>query len=279
MAVVTAPDYVNRPGPGAELQPYGLFTAAGGPWDLPYHAVEGGLDYETPYCGLPSGYAVACAPGSKSASLTGGYTTVNGDPFMVLAGMECGIVGMDEARSRNLVLGKLRAGEQRVVENIFSRQLVGQSPGLSNGGATVVAPLATNNILTAFGVLEAAYGAAYGLPGVFHVPLLAMPKVMDAHLVERVGAVWRTASGHAVSFGNYAGRDATDGAPAAGHTNIYLTGPVNVWRQPDSEIFVSPFDASLDKVTNQLHRFAERAYVVTWECVAFVTDLDLTTCC
>ena len=270
---------VERPGPGYELQPYGLFTAANGPLDLPPKAIMGGLEFETPYCGMPGCYAISCTPGSKASAMTGSWTTVLGDPFTVLKGSLCGFSNdaASEARTRDYVINNLRGAEQRIVENVFSRGLCGQAPGLSTSGATVVAPLAVNNIVTAMAVLESAFGAAYGLPGIFHIPLLAMPAVINAHQVDFRNGKWYTASGHVVSFGNYAGYSPADVAPAAGHTWIYLTGPTTVWRNPD--IFLSPWGESVDKATNQIKRYAEREYVVTYECAAFATDTDLTTCC
>lgn len=278
---------VPRPGPGAELQPYGLFRVANGPLDLPPAAGGGGLDFQTPYCGMGAGYAVGCPPASKAASYTGGYTNVTGDPFVVLAGMECGTIGIGpdgnpDVDSRNLVLGKLYASEQRVVENVFSRGLVGQAPGLSTAAGTVTVPTPTaDNLTNAVQALEAAYGAAYGLPGVLHVPLKAMGQLMTQHLIENAGTasspIWVTATGTKVSIGNYAGYGPGDVAPAdAAHRWIYLTGPVTVWR---NEPFVSDFDASIDKTTNQVHRIAERTYIVTYECVSFAVLANIEACC
>lgn len=268
--------YVERPGPGYELQPYGLFSVATGPLALPDKASVNGLEFETPYCFIPQGYDVACTPGSKAASLVGGYTTVTGDPFVVLAGSLCGFGNnsADDERTRNLVLAKLFGFEQRLVELIFSRGQFGQARSLSGGGATPLA--ASANIVQAFDLLEAAFGAAYGLPGMIHVPLIAMANVLEAHLVEMRGGKWYTASGNLVSFGNYAGYAPGDVAPAAGHTNIYITSMVTVWR---NEPEVSPWAQSVDKPTNQIRRFAERTYIVTYECAAFATDVDYTVCC
>lgn len=267
---------VPRPGPGYELQPYGLFTVANGPLPLPEQASVNGLEWETPYCGLPTGYEVACVPGSKAAALVDGYTIVTGDPFTVLKGSLCGSSNSsaDDRRTRDLVLSALYAGEQRAVENIFSRQLVGQARGLSGGGATQLA--ASANVIQAFALLEAAFGAVYGLPGIIHVPLLAEPMVKREGLVDKVSGKWMTPTGHAVSFGNYAGYTAADVAPAAGNTNIYITAPVTVYR---NEPFVSPWAESIDKTTNQIRRFAERTYIVTYECAAFATETSYTTCC
>lgn len=284
-----ARDYVARPGPGAEVQPYGLFSVAP-PMDLPEHASVMGIEFQTPFCALPSGYATACVPASKASALTGAYTTVTGDPFVVLAGMECGAITANtnedqDAYTRNFVLNKLRGGEQRVVESIFSRGLVGAAPGLSTfaGTTTVVTP-ATDNLVNAVQALEGAFGAAYGLPGVLHVPLKAAGQLANGHLVENAGTAaspqWVTNVGTRVSIGNYQGYGPTDTAPAdAAHRWIYLTGPVAVWRQPDSEIFVSPWAESIDKSTNQIHRFAERTYIVTFECVSFAVLANIEACC
>src|SRR4029453_1544587 len=98
MATIAARTNVPRPGPGWEQLQYGLFTVANGPLDMPSHADVGGLAFQTPYCKQAQGYDVACPPGSKAASFTGGYTTVNADPFVVLVGSECGALSGDETR-------------------------------------------------------------------------------------------------------------------------------------------------------------------------------------
>lgn len=276
---------VPRPGPGYEVQPYGLFKVANGPLELPPKAIVGGLEWETPYCGLPDGYEIDCPPGTKSASFTGGWDLVTGDPFSVLEGSECGFGGWDQAasdaRTRELVLSKLYAGEQRRVEDIFSRGTFGQARSLAGGGAGIVGPSA--NIVEAFGLLEAAFATTYGLPGVIHVPLVAAAVTKAHHLVERGVApeqdknVWYTVAGNKVSFGNYAGLAPGGGAPAADHTNIYITAPVNIWQSP--EPFVSPWAESVNTTTNQIYRFAEREFVVSYECAAYATDVDYTACC
>src|SRR5687767_12540773 len=194
--------YVDRNTPAFpdySVLPNGLFKAAVGPMDLPPKAIDFGLEWETPYCGLPDGYAVACAPATKAASFIGGWTTATGDPFVVLAGMECGFsndAGSD-ARTRQAVLSKLFAGEQNRVEDIFSRGTFGMSRGLAFGGATVLA--ASANIVEAFGILEANFALTYGLPGIIHVPLIASAVTKAHHLVEQgKDGVWYTPRGHKV---------------------------------------------------------------------------------
>ena len=273
--------YVDRNTPAFpdySVLPNGLFKAAVGPMELPTKAITGGLEWETPYCGLPDGYAVACAPASKAASLVGGWTTVTGDPFVVLEGMECGFGNnaADDERSRFVVLAGLYAGEQNRVEDIFSRGTFGMSRGLALGGATLLA--ASLDMVDAFGLLEANFALTYGLPGIIHVPLIAASMAKSSHLVEQgKDGVWYTPRGNKVVFGNYAGLTPAGAAPAADHTTIYITAPVFIWRSP--EPFVSDWAASVDKSTNQIHRFAEREYVVSYECAAYATDVTYKVCC
>jgi len=279
--------YVPYPGPGYAEQPYGLFSVVT-PRDLPRHADDYGLEYQSPYCApLPSSYAVSCTPASKSSALTGSYTTVTGDPFVVLAGMECGAMTSagngqsPDEYTREFVIAKLKGFEQRLVESVFSRGLSGQAPGLSTTAGVVTVPTpTTDNLVNAIQALEGAYAAAFGLPGVIHVPAKAVGQLAAGRMLDKVNGVWETALGSKVSIGNYQGYGPTDVAPAdAAHRWIYMTGPVTIWRQPDSDIFVSPWAASIDKTSNQTHRFAERTYIVTYECVSFAVLANIEACC
>jgi hypothetical protein len=280
MATIAGRWTLARPGPGPELLPYGLFKVAPPQSGMDGHAFIGGLVYQTPFCKQGQGYAVNCPPGSKAASFTGGYTNASADPFMVLVGSECGAMSGDENRSpdqysEDLVVNALRAQEQRLVENIFSTGAVGQAPSLSSGGTQLAAAA---NVVTGIQALEAAFAAVYGLPAVIHIPIVASAMIMNAHLLDKDSAgVWRTALGNAVSFGNYAGNRVDTGvAPAAGHTTLAITGQVSVWR---NDIFVSDWEASIDKITNQVHRYAERTYLVDYECAPLGVDVDFTVCC
>lgn len=276
---------VSRPGSGYELLPGGgLFDTANGPLPLDDHASVMGLEFQTPYCGLPQGYDVNCTPGSKSASLTGSFTTATGDPFVVLAGMECGaMTGSDtetpEQYTRRFVTSKLQAYEQRLVENIFSRGLNGQSVGLgNNAAANVVATPGVDNLVNAIQALEADFATRYGLPGMIHLPIAASGQFSAGHLGERIGGKMYTAAGNLVSIGNYAGYSPLNVAPAAGHAWLWITPMVTIWR---NDIFVSDWEASIDKVLNQVHRFAERTYIVTYECPSAASAVlaDITACC
>lgn len=277
IAAANARLYVRNPG---SLVPRtgGLFTAANGPLDLPVHARFGGLEYETPACALPDGYQIECIADLNSKTFDNGISVIIGDPFVVYSSLGCGSVGLDDPRLRETLINRLKAGEQAIVENIFSTQAVGQAPGLANNAA-VVTLAASSDIVEAFGTLEAALYALYGLPGVIHLPFLAAEYAKSAHLIEKEGLVWKTAAGTTVSIGNYTGNAPGGGAPAAGTQNIYITGQVTVWRTPDSDIFIRPLADTLNRTTNQVTALAEREYVVSFDCyvAATATTLALTT--
>jgi len=270
VAVTTGPVYIETP-PTPAVPRYGLFTVATGPLDLPVHARNGGLQYQVATCELPDGYAVACTPATKT--FDAGPATITGNPFVVLSTFTCGTVGMTEERARELVVARLKAGEQAAVEAIFSAQANGQSPGLSNNAAVVTLAAATT-IPAAISALEDWLYSRYGLPGVIHAPASVGAWMMDHTQMIKDGQIWRTPLGTAVSFGNYAGTSAVGAAPAANHEFLYITGQVAVWRTPDSEIFVSPYGQTINRSTNQMFMVAEREYVVTFDC--FVATIDAT---
>lgn len=269
---------------GAELVPnpvpivdrYGLFTAATGPLTLPPRGIGGGLQYETGTCELPNGLAVDCG-GTASKVLTTDYSTdtMTGAPFIVYSSLVCGLVGMDETRMRRFLMDRLKAGEQAVVENIFSRQLFGQSPGLSNNAGVVTVTAVTTGANASVAELEAAFYATYGLTGTIHVPFLVAQRMFAGGGLRWDGRLWRTAAGSIVSIGNYAGRSPADAAPAAGTAWIYMTGQVSLWRTPDSDVYITPFQNAFSRTTNQLTALAEREYVLNFDCAVFATLVTL----
>lgn len=286
MAVTTGPvgpDGIEGP---RTRDRYGLFSVAEID-TLPNHAVLGGLQWITGNCGDATGYTVNCAPSltTKSFPNEPGYQVAN--PFVVYAGRLCGPVGFDEAESQRLVVQKLKANEQAVVENVFSQQAFGQSPGLANNPAVVTVVIgATDNFADAIGQLEAAFYANYGPGGVIHAPIRSGSHFASQHLItpDREhplpgnSAVWRTAIGSAVSIGNYANLSPVGAAAAVGTQWIYMTPPVKIWRQSDSDIIVAPLEGALNRATNQETWLAERAYVVGFECgVVYAVNAELPT--
>lgn len=266
------PPYLIPSSPNPDIQRYGLFKVATGPLDMPVSQVaEAGLEYQTPLCVLPYGYDVACPPGSLT--LTDQLSTVIATPFMVVADTLCGTLGHTEAEWQEYVLKRLYAGEQATVERIFSNSANGESPGLANNPNNVDLGTASS-ISDAIDQLESWLYARYGPAGVLHIPIAANSAVYsDFHILRDTDGVLYTPMGTKVSFGNYSGNAPGGGAPATGHTTFYITGQVAIWRQGDP--FVSPYGASIDKVTNQIRMFAERAYVIAFDCYVASIDVDL----
>lgn len=281
MVATIPPLLIDKPTPTFPLR-YGLFQAAVGPLDLPVHGRNGGLRYVTSICADGFGYEVACigATASKTASFSAGSTTVTGTPFIVYATQVCGTVGYTFEEQRSMVVERLKAVEQGVVEDIFSQSTFGQGPGLiaADGIATVVG--AGDTITDVIGELERAMYCgtlSYGPPAYLHVPIPAFLRMKQEHLMEFDGTRWRTPIGTVVSTGCYANEDPLGAAPADGVFWLYITGQTAIWRTPDSQIQVAPVEGSLNRTTNQMLMLAEREYVVTYECGGFAKAVTLWT--
>lgn len=279
MAITTGQYYVQAPNP--IVPRYGLFAAASGPWDLPYQAINGGLEYEIAVCDLPLGYTVNCQQDHATKTFQDAINVETGYPFVVYSSISCGAVGLTNERQervRRFLYQQLVAGEQATVENIFSTSAFGQTEGLANNAATV-------NLGTAAGpvegvsILESWLYARYGLPGVLHVPSQAAAYVDGAKLLHRDTSAqpWRTAQGTVVSLGNYAGVNPTGGVASAGTTWLYITGQVAVWRTPDSRLLDIPVGQVLNRSTNTVEIVMEREYVVSYDCYAAGVQVTLDT--
>jgi hypothetical protein len=269
MAAVIPPVYLPaNPTPGDRR--YGLFDVAP-PQDLPNaKAGLGGLQYVTSRCDLPNGYQVQCA--SASIGADSGPSTITSLPFVVQAVQNCGTIGWTPEQWQAFIVDKLETGEQAVVERVFSAGTFAQAPSLGNSAATDLGTAA--NIDEGIGKLESWLYAQYGPTGVLHIPMLGGSYVYSDYHVLKNTQAWETQSRTKVSFGNYANVGPTGTAASAGTAYFYITGQVATFRAAD--IFVSPYGASIDKVTNQIQMMAEREWVVSYECYAAAILVTLT---
>lgn len=268
--------------PGSITPQYGLFTVAkaAGTYaeTLPAHARQGGLEFISSLCDQPVGYETDCAPSLIAKTPGTPYDVVTGDPFVALTKLLCGSVGMTAELMVDMLRQRAIAGEQMTVENVFSLGTFGQANSLSNNAVPATDVGNSADIVEAVSKLEGAFYAQYGLAGVLHVPYIASAYLMQAVQMYRdAGGVWRTPLGTAVSIGNYAGFDAGGAAPAAGATNIYITSPTFIWTTSESDVFYTPFEAALNRSTNQVNAYREREFVVTFECTHFVSETTLVT--
>lgn len=261
---------------------YGIFSVAERD-TLPEHAGLGGLQWITAECGIGHGYRVACGVDLAAKTFDSGQPSFQvALPFVAYATRVCGSVGFTPTESIGMVTDKLRATEQAAVELIFADQLFDQSPGLANNPAVVTVPaVAGTNFADQIGRLEAAFYLAYGQQGVIHAPLRAGMHMSAQrllwpdrdHPMPGNQGVWRTDSGSAVSIGNYSGNSPLGVAPAAGTQWIYMTPPVKIWAQPDSQLKIVPVEGTLNRTTNQETWLAERNYVMGFECAVVLAIL------
>lgn len=274
MAIFTGPVFVPNPVPIVDR--YGLFAVATGPLNLSEKARGGGVQYETGTCALPHGYEVACEPGEEvEKTIENTPTVIVGTPFIVYSDLTCGTVGLGPDRARTFLIERLKAGEQAVVESIFSDQLFGQSPGLANNADAQTVTAVTTGITDSVAVLEEAFYNVYGLTGTLHVPHVLASRLQEGGALRWDGRLWRTAAGTQVSIGNYSGNDPAGDPPAAGLSWLYMTGQVTIWRTPDSEIFIPPYETSIDRAANQVYMVAEREYVLTVDCAVYATAVTV----
>jgi hypothetical protein len=273
MAIFTGPVFVPNPVPIVDR--YGLFAVATGPLTLPTIARGGGIQYETGTCVLPRGLEVDCGPADPAKVIESTPDVIVGTPFIVYSELTCGAVGLTQDRARMFLMERLKAGEQAVVENVFSTQAFGQSPGLSNNANVVTVTAVTEGITASVAALEEAFYSVYGLTGTLHVPHHLGARLQQGGALRWDNGRWRTAAGSLVSIGNYEGDQPDGSAAAAGTSWLYMTGQVTVWRTPDSEVFIPPYEASIDRATNQVSMVAEREYVIAFDCAVFGTAVTL----
>lgn len=285
MVATIPPLLVEKPTPSMPLR-YGLLQAAVGPLDLPEHARNGGLRYVHALCGTGFGYEIECIAdqNSKASFFGNGLETVLGTPFIIGTTVTCGSVGYNYDELRAFAIERARGVEQSVLEGIFSTGTVGQDPSLLAADGIITVTGAGDDVTDVLSELERArycgFGAnttQYGPPGYLHVAIPVFNELKREHVLEFDGTRWRTPIGTVVSTGCYANNDPAGAAPADGVFWMYITGQTTIWRTPDSQIFVSPVEGSLDRTTNQMRILVEREYVITYECDGFAKAVTLWT--
>jgi hypothetical protein len=196
-----------------------------------------------------------------------GKAWTTSDPFTVLAGVSCGSLGTLDVDDQARATAALAAAEQRLVEATFERGNI--DPRLAGAGA-VVTPAGTDPIKVkrAIGALEQYLRAEYGGTGVLH----ASPALAEYMAPTKDGAVLRTKLGTPIAFGSgYTGVAPAGTAPAADQLWIYATGAVAVRR---SAVDIPATGAqTLDRATNQTLLIAERAIMVSIDCVPVAAAL------
>jgi hypothetical protein len=196
-----------------------------------------------------------------------GVSFVQADPFIVIAGVACGMgrIG-DTARAA----ASLAAAEPRLVERTFERGNI--TPALVSAATVTPNGSTAVSVKRAIGLLETYLRANYGGTGVMHAaPILAeymKPEVKGNQLLTRLGTP--------IAFGSgYTGPNPTTGAAApANQVWLYATGAVTVRRSPVQQ--PGDMNETFDRATNQVLMIAERGVMVAVDCVppaAVLVDL------
>lgn len=233
-------------------------------------------------------------PPSKAANASLGLR--GSTPFTVYTEVDCSTPGWwDNAQDRSEIA--LSQVEAYVVENVF---WTGTVNGIANAeyphlaANTVVTEASTStgptltlqtaattvtgavvDVVEGLGLLEQALADCYkGGTGVIHLTQAALPHLAANHLIERDGAVYRTANGNlVVPGGGYRGTSPAGATPAAGYTWMYATGPVFGWRGP-VRVLGTP-EQRLDRTINTVKTIVERDYTLGWDCCHLAVQVSL----
>lgn len=278
MAAITRPADLARD-PNPKVNRYGLFDAAV-VQPMPEYGETGGIRYKDAATVLPAGFEVLCESSAVTfSSSCGSYVT--GTPFQVQATMTAGSVGMSQDEIVDTLTTRLLAGEQSVVERVFSQGTIGQANSLANNATSPTLLAGATTLRDGIGALEEWLATVTSVAGIIHLPMKVGP-YLDGCGVTRQGRRLVTSAGNIISLGNYANLGPSGGGAAAGHIYAYACETTTVFRT--SEIFVSPYEANLDlsrivatvdSMQNQIHALARRGYVVTHNNVFAVLDVTV----
>lgn len=280
----------ERPNPG-NLR-YGLFnvappqtiTASAEDPNRADHAYGGGLLYDPIGCGTAHRYEIDCPP-TATKTFDPNSPEIPVLPFAVYATLVCGPFGESVQYMTDKTGERLYCSEQHAAEAAFWLGDVGNSPFIADAAGPYGAPvdvsggLSFATITDAVAALEThAYSTVpYGYNAVLHATPAVAAYAADAFLLQTAqtgyGAVWgakpdepilRTPLGSKWVFGGgYPGTGPAAAAPGAGHTFIWITGNVTVWRQPE---WTAPPREVMDYAHNQWRILTERGYLATFDC-------------
>lgn len=282
----------QRPQPGPLR--YGLFNVAppqtlqATPEDpnLPDHAYGGGLVYDPVGCGEAHNYEINCDPPVEK-DFDDNSPEVEVLPWNVYASLQCGVFGYRPEYLEEKNNLRLFSNEQHAVEEAFWTGSGGNTPRIDDpAGATDVGAGGTfTTIVDAVAALEAFAYDNYGYHAVLHANSAVHAYAADANLVHSTyayGSAWgtsqsdptlRTSLGTKWVFGGgYPGTGPDGLAPGAGETYIWITGNIQVWRQPT---FTPSLWQTFDRNLNQWMVLSERGYLATYDCFHAYALVDI----
>jgi len=279
-----------------EPKPYGLFSVAPPSTPTDTHFLLG-VEYQ-PLCGGGGTTFDFCVTGAAppAKTETGDRDLRGAQPFTVFAEIDCASVGDFWERSSGLVQQLLADNEQYEVEKAFwTGNAGGQQIAYPHIAANAVV-LNTNEVKSVtlqtaativtgsagigvtpargIGLLEQSGYGCYRGTGIVHVPVIALPSLVNQGMVYRDGPRLRTMSGSYVVVGSGYQNTGPDGTAApAGTAWLYFTGQPFVFRAGSVRSFMR--EQSFDRSTNTLKAIAERTYVAGWDCCHYAVLINV----
>lgn len=269
---------------------YGLFAAAGGPFEMPNHAVGGGISYYPTSCGFTREYDIECGPTESPGESPGdiykvfdpGTPFTEGDPFALYSTIQCGSAGLG-ALAEDAVETIRRRLDLRFANGVQTGVESAASTLFALSGAPELEPPDASNIWEVLATLEqwlygrqdvdtvgggTSPGQGYGFRGFIHTTPRVAAYAQREHLIEPDPdnrRLWRTAMGTVWVFGGgYSGALPGAAAAVSGTDGIYITGQTTVWKNTPE---IKPdLRQTFDRETNQWMALQEGVYMVTWDC-------------
>lgn len=274
---------ITIPAPPVERTTGGLYAAANFP-ELPGEGNqwENGVQYENETCAEPGGWAVVCIDDEDRADKVPTLTlpVVSGTPFVAYLGIQCALVGHSLEEYERMARNALDLCEQKAVERAFWTGDLGNTPFLAAGvydvntnpdGVVILGPdagVTPLSVVQGIAALEQYLGDNYCGVGVLHAPRAVAPFAAENTQIVGSGNRMTTVLGTRWAFGaGYSVNTGPTGVEAAdGSAWIYATGQVNILR---SDIWLQPgaLEQAFNRLTNDAELYAERAFVITTECV------------
>lgn len=275
MTVTSVEPWPEVVGPLSTPLSFGLFSVAPIEQYAP-GAWESGVTWKVnDRCSTGGIWPSVCTPVVPSNTKTRDTDNIDGAAraFVVFDNYACwaptDIQGAaDRARQR------LAASEQASVERAVWTGVGGNIPSLASLETTDLTPSTGAVTMTqGLGILEEAIGCLGGVEGVIHMPRRLVPPLQSLFQLWRDGSVLRTTLGSKVAAYSCAPNTGPDGQPAGeNETWIYATGPLKIWR---SEMSVPGAPGQwLDRATNMYSVFAERIYLVMFDCPVVAVRVD-----
>lgn len=270
---------------------YRLIDAVDGPHPYTGHQ-KLGLYFTPDDCSLPLETTTACLTGIGSAKeATGSIPNRGADSFVVYTWIDCGLVGVGEAKLKARIEAAHRNNVQYVVERIFwtggnfaTSQHLAEDTAITEsvGGSTINLQTAATVLVTGavdvvegIGRLEQAMADCYGGTPLIHVPRGVTSHLAANHLVAAKGSKLLTDNGSIVVPGpGYPGTSPAGVAPTAGTTWLYATGSVKMWA---GELMWQARDTRelLGRSINDTVLIVEQRFTLAWDCCHFAIPVSL----